>query len=153
MQNENVQYIRNVTLNWVSLKEEDKYGKFSLQIEFPKDRLPELGHHGNAKPLPNGNMAISLNTNPLHGKETKTPGVRKDIKIINMSNEEVTVAIGNGSTGDVKVVHRPSPKAFNGMKSYPLALCVRNLIEYVPTTDDFDIVELPETEAVASDNF
>jgi len=135
-------YIRNVKLNYVSLREgeEDSYGKYGLQIEFSKDRTEELKCFGKLKPLDNGNMAININTVATYGKSTKRAGQRKVIPIINTSKDLITERVGNGSIGDVKVFTYAAQAAHNGMKSAPMALLVRKLEVYVPDElDDFDL--------------
>lgn len=146
------EYIRNVILNWVSLSEEDRYGNFSLQIEFSKDRIKEMEGYGNCKLLDNGNFGINLSTKAVHGKDTKKAGQRKEIMVIDMNKEPIKALIGNGSVGDLKVITRPAERAYNGKKTYPMALLVKKLIEYVPVDDDFDILEKP-SEVANNDNF
>jgi len=151
-----VDYIRNVKFNFVCLRpgEEDKFGKFGLQIEFSADRRAELQCFGSIKVLDNGNLGINLNTQTKYGTGTKRAGQVKHIPIINTSKEELTERVGDGSVGDVKVFTYASQSAHNGMKSAPMAVLVRTFEKYVPNeSDDFDLGEAPVTTQEVNDNF
>jgi len=144
-------YIRDITVNYVQLKEVDRFGNFSLQIEFGKERIDELKGYGQVKPLDNGNFAINLSTKPTYGKDTKKAGQTKDIPIINMSKETIEARIGNGSKAHLKVFTYKSDRAFNGSKTAPMAVMITEFKEYVAPTEDFDFVETTTTTEASMD--
>ena len=139
-----ISYIRDVAFNFVCLTQQklDRYGKLGLQIEFTKDRLEELKKYGNVTTLTNGNFGINLNTNPTYGKDSPKMGQAKNIPIIDINKNPVTAIVGNGSRGDLKVFSYPAQRAFNGMKTAPMAMLVKELKEYIPSDNsDFDILD------------
>jgi hypothetical protein len=144
-----ISYIRDVTANYVFLTHNklDKFGKLGLQIEFSKDRVEELKEFGNIKVLDNGNFGININTSPTKreiDKITKQPTgniIKKMIPIIDAQKNPVTAIIGNGSKIDLKVFTYKHDKAYNGQKTAPLAMLVKELKEYIQEDiNDFDIL-------------
>ena len=144
-------YIRDVTVNYVFLTHTklDNFGKLGLQIEFSKDRLEELKGYGNVKVLANGNFGINLNTLPTRkeldaNKQPTGNMVNKVIPIVDAQRNPVTAIVGNGSKVDLKVVTYQHERAYNGQKTAPMAMLVKELKEYVQEdNNDFEI--LPET--------
>ena len=138
-----ISYIRDVTFNYVCLTQQklDRFGKLGLMIEFPKERADELSKYGKLVPLNNGNLGINLNTNPNFGRDSKRAGQPKMIPIIDMSKNPITEIVGDGSKGDLKVFTYPQDRAYNGTKTAPMAMLVKTLEKYVPSTDnDFEIL-------------
>jgi len=142
--------IKNVELFWVKCNPSKPVAPFGedqweVQIRFPKKRVAEMEQFGKVK---------ESDTKGVYQLNLKKKAVKKDgspaapIKIVGATADSVVnpLTIGNGSTGNVKVMLRdyqikgPNGKVTKeGTQVMLSAIQVTNLIKYEPKGgDDFD---------------
>lgn len=150
--------IKDVTLFWAKLgKPVDPFGElqWEIQIRFPKKRIKEMEQYGKVKETDEAGV-YSVNLKKKAIKKDGTPAMK--VKLVNKSGAEVDPGtLGNGSTGNVKVMLRdyqikgPNGKVTKeGTQVMLVAVQVTDLIKYVPkNTNDFDY---DDEEEVDDDN-
>ena len=151
--------ISNVQLSFARLETPSKFDdnsplKYSVRIEFPKERLEEMGKFCAQgylpKPLDSGMFGINLKTNA-----TSVANPSKSLKPVVLNNDgtrmspDMVEKIGNGSTADVSV-NRYQNKNTGKWATQLKAVKITSYVEYKPVTEsDFEIVESKSTNVQA----
>jgi hypothetical protein len=142
--------LNNVTLFWAKLdpkKPVEPFGElqWEIQVRFDKKRIKEMEQYGKVKETDEKGI-FSMNLKKKALKKDGTPALH--IKLVNKKGEELDPkTLGNGSTGNVKLMLKPYQiKGPNGkitkegVQVSLQAVQVTEFIEYVPKNkgDDFD---------------
>lgn len=152
--------ISNVQLSFARLETPSKFDersplKYSVRIEFPKERLEELSKFCAEgflpKPLDNGMFGINIKTNA-----TSIANPSKSLKPIVLNADGTRMSpdfiekIGNGSMADISV-NRYQNKNTGKWATQLKGVKVTNYVEYKAADEsDFDIVEGKESNAVTT---
>jgi hypothetical protein len=150
--------IKDVCLFWAKLdKPVEPFGtlQWEIQIRFPKKRIKEMEQYGKVKETDAAGV-YSINLKKKAVKKDGEPAMK--VKLVDRTGQEVDSKIlGNGSTGNVKVMLRDyeirGPKGNvtkEGTQVMLVAVQVTDLIEYVPKANGADF-DFDDEEPVADE--
>lgn len=151
--------LSNVQLFWAKLdKPVEPFGtpQYELQVQVPKKREKELSVYGKTKAGENGMVAINFKKKAF--KADGTPAAK--VNVVDSKKEPMdSKSIGNGSTGNVKLMLRPyeikgpTGKVTKSGTSVALsAVQVTKLVKYEPKSDNFVDFDVEGSDVNEEDN-
>lgn len=143
--------IKDLQLYWAKLdKPVEPFGtlQWEISVRFPKKRVKEMEQYGKVKATDEAGI-FSVNLKKKAEKKDGSPAMK--VKLVDRKGEAVDPTIlGNGSTGNVKVMLRdyqikgPNGRVTKeGTQVMLIAVQVTDLVRYEPKNvgDDFDYEE------------
>jgi hypothetical protein len=134
--------IRNIEIRYPRLVKGklDPYGKYSLQMVADASRAEELSAFGRVKDLGDGLIGVNVSRYPLDKNKKQVT-----VEVVDAQKEPFTDVdkIGNGTKANLKVFQYQNP--MGTISTRLMAAQIVELVEYVPSENDFDTVDTAAT--------